>query len=477
MTYIYKRGSSRNFIQVSKSTPEEVGPGIYNVTPVIGNKKPMKAPFGTNSHISSFDPPKDVFPSPCSYNLKNYDTRLSITSSFHSGSDRSNWLKRDNVPDPTYYSRQIDWARKPYVKPSYKMPAPKYRPTSEYVGQDIEGFIKDKNGKWVPNKKYIKGPEFIGPGSYNPTNALSRSIPISLGHSAHVDSFASHADTPGPGRYHIGGSINTNLNVSKWARSASRPSIFKSDTSDIGNYIGPEAWVGDSIPPSSTFKSKTERQTFPKGEETPDPTTYFRMSPPRPEYNDNSCFGVRTERKTFVIKNDVPGPGAYSNTYSDLSNTKPVSIRPLVKMPDTNYTKFVPGPGAYDDNRGLKPGTRSNSVFVTRAIRRNHFDNRSNDVPGPGAYSPTINDRSHQILPSIHEIKGGSRSNWVNKTLEQNPSPDMYHLSASKPRKLTISPLGRIESKPDNVPGPGAYNVLHGTIAKKSYNSAVTNLD
>ena len=67
---LFSLSSGREFTNVCKNTPEHVGPGSYNVSPKMGNKKKMKAPFGSRSSREMYPKAEMEVPSPGDYEAK-----------------------------------------------------------------------------------------------------------------------------------------------------------------------------------------------------------------------------------------------------------------------------------------------------------------------------------------------------------------------------------------------------------------------
>ena len=170
------------------------------------------------------------------------------------------------------------------------------------------------------------------------------------------------------------------------------------------------------------------------------------------------------------VLNTDPGPGHY--TIRDQTRTSiGVKIHPLVKPPQDIMSE-VPGPGTYGNLR-TKPTTsyRPTSVFACKVPRET---DPSTDVPGPGKYNPVVDDRSRAVPPTIKE--GPRDDSWVNKTQMENPDPTAYqHVIIAPKGGITISNIDRKEVVDPN-PGPGQYNVLHGSMLHRSYNSGVPDL-
>ncbi|EAY09797.1 hypothetical protein TVAG_137890 [Trichomonas vaginalis G3] len=462
--------SERKFDNEIKNTPENVGPGLYDITPVLGNKRALKAPFGAKSDRILFVPPKDQVPPPGSYNVTLLDNDIKITSVFHSGTKRS-FFDPQKTPDPTLYSNINQWGQVKAKKQIYKRTMPKNRPMTTFFGQKgIKGYTTNKNGDWVPIKEPESKPEDLGPGTYDPIYKVDTSIKVSLDQHAGRDIFQARSSQPGPGEYNPD-IVNKRKLLPQIARTLS-PS---QPQSDVAEFISPAPWVDESLVgrPTSQFRSGDKRDVFQVSSSTPGPATYYRTSKLPQEYYDNSCFGVRAKRKFLDITSDTPGPGTYS--IRDIpSMTNSAKIHSRLNPIKSNSMEF-PGPGQYKTTKSLLGNTnRPSSVFASKVSR---VSDPSTEVPGPGRYTPLITDTSRQVPIAISERTGGET--WINRTQMENPDPTAYQsiLPTSNGKGVTISKLDRDTKTADNTPGPGQYNVLHKTFIRKSFNSAVSKLE
>ena len=466
----WAQSSDRKFDNMIHTTPDNVGPGLYDITPVIGNKKPLKAPFGARSNREIFPQSKEDVPPPGSYDAKLFDNEIKISSVFHSNSKRG-YFSVSQTPDPTRYSLQKEWGKTAPAPKRYKRPNPTAKPMTVFFGQKgVNGFKTNKNGEWVPIKQREKGPEFLGPGTYDPEGPFDTKIPFQINtHGNRSDLFSRSQSMPGPGEY-----SPTFANKRKLLPVIAKTLPKHVVQEDVPEFVPPEPWIKDTdnLQPTAAFRSKNVRETFVVNSDTPGPASYYRTAQLPQEYFDNSCFGVRAERKIMDVKNDNPGPGQY-NIKEPRDTTVGIKIHSLVSEPPTLKTD-VPGPGAYNDNRAIqRPPPRAISVFTSKVPRET--DPRT-DVPGPGRYNPIIDDHSRAVPISIKENSGGGVA-WVNKTQMENPDPTAYQHIINEPKKgLTISRLERTSNAATDVPGPGQYNVVHDSLLHKSFNSGVPDL-
>ncbi|OHT14603.1 hypothetical protein TRFO_42962 [Tritrichomonas foetus] len=458
---IYALTTSRNFTNVIRNTPEELGPGSYEIIPKMGNKKKMKAPFGsktTNREI--FPRPELEPPSPGEYEPKPLSSSIKIASVFQSESPRK-FFTPQKTPSPADYGKIEDWKKAPQ-KPSQKK-LRTARPPSGFIGQDVTCYSINQNGEWVPIKKEKRGPEFIGPGSYTPIE-YPTNYRISMDTNAKREIFVNRENVPDPCKYSPS-KRNDKLPVAIRELSRSAPI-------DGGEpaFVNLKTWVSSNQEEGSpAFRNREKRKAFPDPEPTPSPTVYYH--PSKREYKPGNSFGHKMDRKFTAIeaKVDTPGPGAYEgktiNWIKGTTGTTPRSNTTL------DYSEKTPGPGSYIKVKTWDKSKRPSSVFQSRTKRE--LD-RIEILPGSADYSPQITDHNRAIPPLIHESRNSTLGNWVSKDKCETPAPDVYqHIDFNPGKGITIPYKYRDDDSDNRIPGPGAYNVIHGSLDVKSYNSYV----
>jgi hypothetical protein len=84
--------------------------------------------------------------------------------------------------------------------------------------------------------------------------------------------------------------------------------------------------------------------------------------------------------------------------------------------------------------------------------------------PAPGDYDP-------RIPQHIHESRFAKFADWIDHSKADVPPPDAYQQIRMSPGKgITIAKATRDAIDGDKFPGPGTYDVLHGSLSKKSKN-------
>lgn len=460
----WKVAPQRDFDNAIRNTPDDVGPGKYEILQQIGNFKTMKAPFGFNTDRNCFPLLNGITPSPGDYEAKPIGDSIKITSVFNSGSKRDVFPAND-LPSPDKHSQIVNWIQKKNKNVS-KSRKVKARSTTFFVGQDVYGYIPDEYGNYIPNKIKKKGIEWIGPGTYDPKiPSVQREFHF---HGTKKGIFdTGDKSFPGPGAY-------TPKNENRRLKTQIGKVIPKREL-ETNNFtcIGQEEWGKHGRSASACFKSNAERDIFRDTRNNPSPTQYnqmFKLLPEKP--NAEVCFGSRMERKLNLPLSDTPGPGQYNQKgiqwiRSGSSNTNRAP-KSSIFVSNSN-----PGPADYNTTEGEnirleKALRKADSVFQSRSRRGQVI---RGITPGPGAYDTENTYSSAQIHPQIRETRYDKVGNWIDMSKSNNPSPDRYQkLGEVEGIEQTIRHVERFNYKYSDVPGPGRYDIKHGSLLIKSHN-------
>lgn len=456
---LFSLNSKREFSNASKSTPPDIGPGAYEIGSSMGNHKKLLAPFGVRSKrfdlYGNIDPDA---PAPGEYNPKSLSSSVAITSAFKSEAERNIFQPSTN-PGPSDYD-VTGSAVKRAIRPLNRVKkAPVSRTQSGYVGQDITGFT-DKDGEWVPMKIQFHGPEYLGPGAYDPQPAASMAYPKSLDSSSERDVFNTRERFPGPGAY------SPETKSGRLPVAIARTSRGSDNRSDERALYAPsETWVSEQAPESSAvFKARDQRNCFAVNSITPGPAAYSR--PQKLRMSAGNGFGYRAERKGFWDTNANPGPGAYN-----IKGEKWVKGRNSTTARAVYHDRrdITPGPGQYKVTSSWGgSGHGATSAFASRSSRDVRV---GNGVPGPGRYSPRITDGDRAVPPAIRETRFTKLGDWIDQAKNDVPAPDAYQsIETDYGKGRTILNIHK-EPPRDNVPGPGTYDVVHESLLKRSKNA------
>lgn len=462
---IYSLTTDRNFTNVIRNTPEELGPGSYDIAPKMGNKKKMKAPFGSRQDRNLFPKPNLEQPSPGEYEAKPLGSSIVVSSVFQSETKRK-IFPINNTPSPADYGQVESWGRpKTSSRQIHHKRLKTLRPHSGFVGQDVECFTTNQNGAWVPIKKEKRGEEYIGPGSYTPIEFPTK-YRKSMDSNSKREIFVNTENVPDPCLY------------SPMKRSDKYPvairELSRSAPIDTGEpaFINLKPWAVQQEESSSSFRNREKRKLFPDPEHTPSPVTYNHQD--KSYFPPGHSFGVRMERKFFDSNTDSPGPGAYDeNSIKWIKSTSGTTPR-AVHQVDYAESLRTPGPGSYIKLPKWKKTKRPSSVFQSRSKRSSEI---KEITPSGADYNPKITDKGRAVPPLIHESRFEKVGDWIENAKVETPSPDLYQNVEFGPGKgLTIPYKYRDDDSDNKVPGPGAYNVVHASMKVKSFNSAIRNM-
>jgi hypothetical protein len=108
------------------------------------------------------------------------------------------------------------------------------------------------------------------------------------------------------------------------------------------------------------------------------------------------------------------------------------------------------------------------SVFLSLSKRE---PEKPLPYPGPSQYDPQDIAAIGKIPPLVRASRIEKMHSWVDHSKADVPPPDAYQSLKMTPGKgRTISRIGR-EDHPNDVPGPGTYEITHGPIVSLSKNA------
>lgn len=277
-------------------------------------------------------------------------------------------------------------------------------------------------------------------------------------------------DLPGPGNYHRATSfIRTADSVSKLGYGVGFVSKSKrfaaQDRSHMQSTLdpGPGAYNADPLRlRKANFSRAKTTGVFAKPrryrddahidmQPTPGPGDYnptlrkVATAPPmfKPQGRQSSTFESKTKRDSYIARASVaPAPGHYKYDTSSFARARRRgrggavfrSTEPKLSKLYPATSRGIPGPGAYMKDRlpkqtGVKEAHKPSSMFSNQQCDRFGipFERKTvdDDVPGPGAYAPTIKTvprvsaSSHVFLSNVNRL--GTKSKAV-----KPPGPAFY---------------------------------------------------
>jgi hypothetical protein len=210
------------------------------------------------------------------------------------------------------------------------------------------------------------------------------------------------------------------------------------------------------------FRSKTTRDIFPTGD-SPAPTAYQRESRATREPS-RTAFGHGSPRFERTRDAETPGPGQYDG--KPVRWGKPPAEARLARATERDSAQNgVPGPGKYEVAEA-KREVGPTSAFASASAR----GQRESTTPGPGAYNVTR--KAKKKGQAIHAGRFDRWENFMESPTRPNPAPDAYQrIPEVSGQGKSIPRTPRFEKKAaDARPGPGAYDVTHGTFLIRSHN-------
>ncbi|KAK7899224.1 hypothetical protein WMY93_020077 [Mugilogobius chulae] len=195
-------------------------------------------------------------------------------------------------------------------------------------------------------------------------------------------------ENPGPGSYDFN---NGEVNSPSFSNKGTSGFVNSSKIQNGGSErFGP--------PGSSSFVSKTKRDSYRINKDLPSPCHYYIEDDIQHSSKAVlSPFRSKTQRLSGPKDNLVPGPGAYS-PHQNLAPVKRSSLHPrsliLLSAPALTLPKPAPspGPGHYDVCRNLSSKhTLPTAAFASKSDRISYM--KSSLVPGPGFYDPHVSTK------------------------------------------------------------------------------------
>jgi hypothetical protein len=112
---------------------------------------------------------------------------------------------------------------------------------------------------------------------------------------------------------------------------------------------------------------------------------------------------------------------------------------------------------------------RTHSVFESKSHRRLQ---PPEPIAATGIYNPKILDPLGKVPALIHEARFAKFGDWVDYSKLDLPAPDSHQTISIQPGKgRTFSMVTRDVIDKDKFPGPGHYDVVHGSLQARSRNA------
>lgn len=451
---------ARHFSFAVKTTPDNVGPGMYNI-----NVKPQRyraqIPFGSTTRRDLFPELREPVtgPGPGDYNPSDLSVRArSASSCFSLGPDRKYFQDEKNTPAPCAYSSLAVWAAPKYVAPMN---------TRKPVLKDREPF------------QNATDPALPGPGQYNPQKPEKQhGVAFSASRAPQREPVYFNG-IPGPAEYNIDRSLTESSKIpgvkqSAMFRSKDRRDIFPKAQHDA-TMLNHTAWRAET-PTKRPFGGLAKRSVDFVTTETPDtigPGSYNIVEVPK--QRTNHCnFGADGPSYVAQLAQDNPGPGYYVS----VPKTRNQGLLPRAKKPDlwAADIKYGPSPGQYNITEGSEYERKAQLRIANPAFKdkeeRDCLTNKAAN-PGPAAYYARVPSRN--TAKEFSKAPRFTEKTYVgNEQISDTPAPSQYGF-AEKPTKSLGGVMSRAsrfgKQKKSSVPGPDAYQDADKcNMIKQSFN-------
>lgn len=402
----------------SKSILDQTpGPGSYN----FDNLKRTKAPSWKMGSASRSKDLRNETPGPGSYSSSDRITKNWPKYSFAS---KTMLNERDSTPGPGTYSSFLNTSQK--KGPSYTI-----RTKSNSIAARAES---------------------PGPGAYEQNSLLlnQRHATYKIG-TAQREPLHGTYENPGPGHYFkkLAGFLESGSSLKHKFGGAERSLL------DISKSLpGPGSYnlnrTFDSNAGGISILSKRRESDLIGASRLPGPGSYepsllFKKKAP--------AYRLGSAPRSQAIKDQmlVPGPGEYSPDYIKKSRKVRIGTALRKSLAETAET---PGPGAYEQDTGLKRGLTHIIVPKREDTSQSQKDR---DTPGPGAYSPDV----RLVRNGNPKYSIGAAKRDPNSSLDANPGPGTYNSANDTlgPRWTFGSELRDQALNQSPEPGPGSYNI------------------
>jgi len=159
---------------------------------------------------------------------------------------------------------------------------------------------------------------------------------------------------------------------------------------------------------------------------SPGPGAYLATDVEREARNlgNNKGFSTASRDQQFVKKaaGKEPGPGSYDEG-SGIGKGAAYSISPRYKRKGEDDAKYTPGPATYGDGNMVLKGPK----YSIRP-RRLDVTNKKIQMPGPGAYEPSVFNIGYKTAKKAGGSSFGasSRASPTPRDSKYTPGPGSY---------------------------------------------------
>lgn len=385
------------------------------------------------------------------------------------------------------------------------------RPVSGMVGQKCICFYTDMYGKKIRIVPDEKGEEFVGPGSYSPSDPSKPSKSLKISSNSKRTEIINQSFPVGPTDHY------QPIKSTKYPHKiqGTPVSALKNNSMFIGNAflsgnMEHSTWSApsnDILPKrrfpqvhfveqknSSSFASKEERVLF--------PTSVESISKDSNPVITKSTTNKITQHESPVFSDSVsrfpessfttPSPCQYNP--STLSQGRKTGLEPSWTITDLDPPEITPGPGSYETAtlsstmekmkkyQSIVPPPRNRIIPRNLLPKRNRIVSKSNpEYPSPCSYNVHLEDTK---IPIMIRSKDKFKSNdWLAtpELLTITPKVGSYDLSSNdlsscclngRVKGGVISVARQVESQ-NSQDHPFQFSTQHSSLLKKSYNARI----
>ncbi|OHT08705.1 hypothetical protein TRFO_04777 [Tritrichomonas foetus] len=443
----------RNFSFAMKTTPDNLGPGIYNPDAKFQRYK-APIPFGSTTRRELFPQKDDYSVGPGDYEPQLQVRSRSANAQFSLSSDRKYFEDNAKNPSPADYAPITVWGQRKYSsKLSYSKP-PKY-------------------ASHEPPKNSTETP-LPGPGQYDPKVERSKKASLFSLSRAPQREPVYYNGVPGPAAYTI---ENPNPNEGKQQsavfRTKMKREIFNTKDKTDGYMLEHKAWP--AVPMTmGPFGGRTKRILNYGPVETPEtvgPGAYEpKFQVQKPKIN-RGTFGVDHDLLDGIPKSN-PGPGYYGGTTE--FQKAPSGAMARAERPDIWNPKITPSPGQYEPYETESIQRKSlmkigNPAFKNKEERDCLTNKQPN--PGPAAYAVKVASSQGKKFPKGPRF---TKKNYVGtQNMNDAPSPANYTIEPEGKQKhgFVFTKGNRFHQKDQEIPAPDSYQrPTKDSLVKHSWN-------
>lgn len=448
----------RDFNLAISSTPDNIGPGVYNPS-FTHYRYRAKIPFGSTTRRDTFNIDSNPDIGPGCYNPEKPRHLHSTIASFSLSGQRSFFVNGEESPGPAAYGSLEDWSRGIRRAPKSSL---SNDPDKSY--NSLFSAITLNGNAPGPGEYDIKMQKGGRAADFSRSKVPQREPVVNNG-------------IPGPGHYNIDQQTSKKLNQSHFFVTKNERDIFANDNVNDCYMLEHKAWRAVT-PTKGPFGGRQKRSIYDIDSSIPGPGQYFvnanasELVTKSPGNKKRGGLGSdRSIMGSFANTNmDGPGPGYYETNYA-------TSAKVVLPKTERKYLWDLnkntnPGPGAYKTEMSSIEVPRSklrvpSPPFLASGERDFLMLNKLS--PGPAKYNIDYKYNSHGI--SIGKSKRFTEGAYIgNVKLSDTPGPATYDDPPAKSVRLAQLGPKRFKEKYNDNPGPGHYNNVHASLVKPTFN-------